>query len=116
MELVPSIFGQRYALAPELVLTPSGVRRGHILAVENGTIAAVAERDRFAAEHSDWPLTRLPDRAIVPGFIDAHTHLGQTFGKSAIAGEPTQIWKRVWVPLENALDAERSYVAAAWMM
>jgi cytosine/adenosine deaminase-related metal-dependent hydrolase len=116
MKLEPSMFGSRYALAPLLLLTPSGPQENRVLAIDGGRIEAIADRDTFAQTHHDWPLTALPQHAIVPGFIDAHTHLGQTFGKAAIAGEPSQIWKRIWVPLEDALDVESTYVAAVWML
>lgn len=34
------------------------------------------------------------------------------FGSSLAFGEPSEIFRRVWVPLENALDEESAYVAA----
>src|SRR4051812_33070967 len=116
MKLDLSAFAGKYALAPELLLTPTGIKTRQVLAIENGIISSTGDHDEFAAANPDWPITELPERAIIPGFIDTHTHLGQTFGKSAIAGEPSQIWRRIWVPLENCLDDEKTYVAAAWMM
>jgi cytosine/adenosine deaminase-related metal-dependent hydrolase len=113
MDLTASMFGDRYALAPDLLLTPAGVETDRVLVVEGSRISAVADR---AASHPKLPVIPLPGKAIIPGFIDAHTHLGQTFGKAAIAGEPSQIWKRIWLPLEDNLDGESAYVAAAWML
>ena len=40
----------------------------------------------------------------MPGFVDAHHHLAQAFGKALAFGEPSEIFRRVWVPLEGALD------------
>lgn len=59
----------------------------------------------------------LPGRLLMPGFIDAHHHLTQTFGKSLVFGEPSEIFQRVWVPMESNMDAEAIDVAtrlAAW--
>ncbi|MGZ1489751.1 amidohydrolase family protein [Brevibacterium sediminis] len=59
----------------------------------------------------------LPGRLLMPGFIDAHHHLTQTFGKSLVFGEPSEIFQRVWVPMESSMDSEAIDVAtrlAAW--
>ena len=48
----------------------------------------------------------------MPGFVDAHHHLTQSFGSALAFGEPSEIFRRVWVPLEGALDEESAYVAA----
>jgi 5-methylthioadenosine/S-adenosylhomocysteine deaminase len=48
----------------------------------------------------------------MPGFIDAHHHLTQTFGKALAFGEPSEIFRRVWIPLEGVLDNELVYIAA----
>ena len=42
----------------------------------------------------------------MPGMIDAHHHLTQSFGKSLAYGEPSEIFRRIWVPLEASLDDE----------
>lgn len=102
------IEGDSYVLAPDVILTPDGPVRDHVMVVRAGKIAAVEERNDPAA-------IPLPDVAIVPGMVDSHSHAGQTFGKSLIGGEPTQIWRRIWIPLEDALTPERSYVSAKWM-
>lgn len=103
------IEGTSYALAPEVILTPAGPVGGHVLVVRDGRIAAVEPM------RPERPATALPGMAIIPGIVDSHAHAGQTFGKSMIGGEPTQIWRRLWVPLEDALTPERSYVSAKWM-
>jgi cytosine/adenosine deaminase-related metal-dependent hydrolase len=48
----------------------------------------------------------------MPGFIDAHHHLTQSFGKALAFGEPSEIFRRIWVPLEGALDADGVYLAS----
>jgi len=105
-----------YALAPEILLTPEGPQRDRVMLVEDGRIAGIAPLADYAGDRGGQPEPRrLPGRAIIPGFIDTHTHLGETFGKSLIGGEPAQIWRRIWMPMENALDPHGCYVSAKWM-
>lgn len=105
--------GGSFALLPDLVLTPQGVTRDAVLRVERGRIASITDAgDRGSP---DLPTLRLPGRAVVPGFVDAHTHLGQTFGKAYVFGEPSQIWQRIWGPLEGSLAPELVEVSATWM-
>ncbi len=104
-----------YALAPDLLLTANGPQARCVLSVSDGEIAFVGDLEDFRATHPDADVEYLPGRAIVPGFVDAHTHLGQAFGKKLTGGEPSQIWRRIWVPLESSLDPELAYVSAKWM-
>lgn len=104
-----------YAVAPEIVLTSQGPARDRVVVVEGGKIASVASRHSFQAKQPGAPVLELEGTAMMPGMVDAHTHAGQTFGKALICGEPTQIWRRIWVPLEDALDERRSYVSAKLM-
>lgn len=102
-------------LFPELILGPDGARREAGLAVENGRIRAVDSPAALAERFPGWAALPLPGQAIVPGFVDAHIHLGQAFGKSLTGGEPSQIWQRIWIPLEKTLHPELSYLSAKWM-
>lgn len=108
------IEGTNYSLAPDLVLTPAGPVRDAVLTVRDGRIARIEKIGPGGREASP-DVIALPDMAIVPGFTDSHAHAGQTFGKSLIGGEPSQIWRRIWLPLEDALTPQRAYVAAKWM-
>lgn len=104
-----------YALAPDLVWTSAGALEGYVLAVSAGKITSLMPLEAFATNHPQTTITALPGRAIVPGFIDAHTHLGQAFGKAITGGEPAQIWRRIWAPMEHSYDAETVYVSSKWM-
>lgn len=104
-----------FAISPELLLTADGPKRNQVLQVASGRIAFVGSKETFRCLHPDAVVEDLPGRAIIPGFIDAHTHLGQAFGKKLTGGEPSQIWRRIWVPLESSLDPEMAHVSAKWM-
>jgi 5-methylthioadenosine/S-adenosylhomocysteine deaminase len=47
----------------------------------------------------------------MPGFIDTHHHLTQSFGKALAFGEPSEIFRRIWVPLEGSLDERGLYLS-----
>lgn len=91
-------------LLPDHVLLPDGVHVQHAVLVEDGRVAAVGPSAKFRS--TDAERIPLPRRLLMPGFIDAHHHLTQTFGKSLVFGEPSEIFRRVWVPMEAQLDAE----------
>ncbi|MEM9241044.1 MAG: amidohydrolase family protein, partial [Pseudomonadota bacterium] len=96
------------ALAPDVLLTPHGARSDWAIQFDGTRITKVGHVSEFSNA------TPLPGRAIVPGFVDAHTHVGQIFGKALIGGEPAQIWRRIWHPMERDMDEEQSYLSAKW--
>ncbi|HLL36985.1 MAG TPA: amidohydrolase family protein, partial [Streptomyces sp.] len=99
-------------LAPDAVLTPDGLRDHHAAVVADGAFRAVGPAERLEREHPHLTPVRLPGHVLMPGFVDAHHHLTQSFGAALAFGEPSEIFRRVWVPLEGALDEEAVYVAA----
>jgi 5-methylthioadenosine/S-adenosylhomocysteine deaminase len=54
----------------------------------------------------------LPQRLLMPGLIDAHTHLTQALGKALAFGEPSEIFRRIWVPMESTLRPMPRYLSA----
>ena len=80
--------------------------------VSNGVFADVGVAAAVAARHPNATPIDLPGALLTPGFIDAHTHLTQTFGKALCFGEPSEIFRRIWVPLEGALDEELVHLSA----
>lgn len=109
----PELFaGPELMIVPERVLLPRGAARGHAVVVKDRVFADVGEAPAVARRHPELTAIELPGVVLMPGFIDAHHHLTQTFGKALAFGEPSEIFRRIWVPLEGALDEERVRVAA----
>ena len=104
--------------APELLLLPGhlmlrdGSVGGQAVVVRNGCFDDVGPAAEVVARHPQLAPIALPARLLMPGFIDAHHHLTQSFGKSLAAGEPSEIFQRIWVPLEASLDDELVYKAS----
>ncbi|MEU6880416.1 amidohydrolase family protein [Streptomyces sp. NPDC046712] len=101
-----------FLLLPDAVLLPEGPADGHAAVVADGTFRAVGPAVELTRTHPHLDPVALPGHLLMPGFVDAHHHLTQSFGSALAFGEPSEIFRRVWVPLEGALDEESAYVAA----
>ncbi|MEU3957687.1 amidohydrolase family protein, partial [Streptomyces achromogenes] len=99
-------------LVPDAVLLPEGPVDGLAVVIDDGRFEAVGPADELERTHPRSRAVRLPGRLLMPGFVDAHHHLTQSFGAALAFGEPSEIFRRVWVPLEGALDEESAYTAA----
>ncbi|WP_078963879.1 amidohydrolase family protein [Streptomyces durhamensis] len=99
-------------LVPDVTLTPEGPLELHAVVVRDGVFRDVGPVERIVRTHPSLTPVRLPGHVLMPGFVDAHHHLTQSFGGALAFGEPSEIFRRVWVPLERALDEESAYVAA----
>lgn len=99
-------------LHPQYVLLKTGMATDHAVLVDNGQFKDVGPRALMDARYAHIPALALPGKLLMPGMIDGHHHLTQSFGKSLAYGEPSEIFRRVWVPLESSLDDEFVYQSA----
>ncbi|MFT3719157.1 amidohydrolase family protein [Pseudorhodoferax sp.] len=99
-------------LAPEWLLLDEGPAPGQAVHLAGGRIADVGPLDALRQRHPQLAPLALPRRLLMPGFVDTHHHLTQSFGKALAFGEPSEIFRRIWVPLEASLDARSLYLAA----
>jgi len=99
-------------LAPEWLMLPDGPQPAMAVLVRDGRFAAVGPLAEIGAAHPGLAPVALPQRLLMPGLIDSHTHLTQSFGKALAFGEPSEIFRRIWVPMESMLDADAAYLAA----
>ncbi|MGW0363883.1 amidohydrolase family protein [Streptomyces sp. NPDC002990] len=113
-QLTPDLLNSPGALllVPDAVLLPAGPADGFAVVVADGSFRAVGPEEEVKGAHPHLDPVRLPGHVLMPGFVDAHHHLTQSFGSALAFGEPSEIFRRVWVPLEGALDEESAYVAA----
>lgn len=102
----------RLLIAPERMLSCDGVVEGHAALVEEGVFREVGPLGDIAGRAPDLVPMTMPGVLMMPGFIDAHHHLTQSFGKALAFGEPSEIFRRIWVPLEGALDDRFVYLAS----
>lgn len=111
---VDAFAGGTYALAPDILLAPDGDHADRVIVVQGTSIAAIVPRAEFAAAWPGIALTELSGCAIVPGIVDAHHHIIEPFAKGLTFGEPAQMWKRIWLPLEAIATVESCYQSAKW--
>ncbi len=109
--------------APRLLLAPSqlrlddGIVADHAVLVDAGRFADVGPLAALRARHPGIETIELRHTLLMPGFVDGHHHLTQSFGKALAFGEPSEIFRRIWVPLEQHLDPRALYLSAklaAW--
>jgi cytosine/adenosine deaminase-related metal-dependent hydrolase len=99
-------------LVPEQLMLRDGPVRDHAVLVESGVFREIGPVAEIIARHPRKKPIALPRALVMPGFIDAHHHLSQTFGKALAFGEPSEIFRRIWVPLEGSMDTEMVFLAA----
>ena len=59
----------RFALHPQRIFTPTGIRYNHYVVVNNGKVECVID-----SRPSDCEVIELDGQTLVPGFIDIHIH------------------------------------------
>jgi cytosine/adenosine deaminase-related metal-dependent hydrolase len=99
-------------LMPDWLMLASGPVQGHGVVVSHGRFQEVAPAALLKARYPGLPARELARTLMMPGFIDTHHHVTQSFGKSLVFGEPSEIFRRVWVPLEGCLEEEHLYLAS----
>ncbi|MBM7168671.1 amidohydrolase family protein [Streptomyces sp. G44] len=103
---------KRLLLVPDVVLLPEGPVKDRAVLVQDGAFRAVGPVRELTGAHRDARTVRLKGHLLMPGFVDAHHHLTQSFGKAQAFGQPSEIFKTVWEPLEHALDEETAHLSA----
>ncbi len=106
-------FEGSYVLEPDQVYLPgTGFRAGVAVAVAGGVFTDVGPAAEVRSRRPDAPVARLEGLVLLPGFVDAHHHLSQALGSTLAYGEPSEIFRRIWLPLEQALTPEELGVSA----
>lgn len=110
----PQVFDdtQDLMILPGQMLLEEGTRPGMAVLLRDGRFAEVGVAAELAARHPDLRRIELPQHLLMPGFIDSHTHLTQSLGKSLVFGEPSEIFRRIWVPLEGSLDEHMVHLSS----
>jgi len=112
-EINPSSFdAEELLLVPGRLMLPTGPVAGHAVRIAKGVFADIGRPSDLIAKYPQTPPLELPGWLLMPGFIDAHHHLTQSFGKALAFGEPSEIFRRIWVPMEGVLDEEMVYLSS----
>ena len=103
---------ENLVVVPGRLLLADGPRTGMAVLLKGGRFAEIDAADALVARHGDARRVDLPAHLMMPGFIDTHLHLTQSLGKSLVFGEPSEIFRRIWVPLEGSLDEHMVYLSS----
>jgi len=81
---------------------PSGALTGHALIIDGGKIVALVPASQADAQYAPRERVQLPDHAVIPGLVNAHTHSAMTLMRGIADDVPLQPWLRehIW-PREN---------------
>jgi putative selenium metabolism protein SsnA len=103
-------------------LAPGAVREDAGLAVSDGRVAllgSTAEIDAWVAKNPGTEVVDVDGRVLLPGLINAHTHLYSTLARGmpllpghAPPADFKAILEEIWWPLDRALDEESVYASA----
>ena len=98
-------------LVPGQLYADGTCQSGKAVLIRKGKYHEIDDAAALVARHPDLSPVDLPDHLLMPGFIDTHTHLTQSLGKSLVFGEPSEIFRRIWVPLESSLSERMVYLS-----
>src|ERR1700730_14926949 len=99
-------------LAPSQLMLRDGPVADHAVVIADGKLRDIGPCAALQSRHPSLTPLALPGKLLMPGFIDAHHHLTQSFGKALAFGEPSEIFRRIWVPLEGSLDDDFVYLTS----
>ena len=94
-------------------------RRGFAVRVEGDRIVDVGTTDQLRLQYPGDELVNHPGHVLLPGFVDAHTHLYGVLAHGIPTHlAPTDFWSFLddfwWPRVENGLDHDMIAAATAW--
>jgi putative selenium metabolism protein SsnA len=92
----------------------ASVRRGHSVLIEDGFITRVAPGGAFAGYKGER--LSAAGQVVIPGLVNAHTHLYSTFARGLAKARPSRdfmgVLRNLWWRLDSALTTEDCYQSA----
>ncbi len=92
----------------------ASVRRGHSVLIEDGFITRVAPGREFAGYTGER--LSAAGKVVIPGLVNAHTHLYSTFARGFAKARPSRdfmgVLRNLWWRLDSALTTEDCYQSA----
>lgn len=105
-----------YVLTDAILVTCNDDRsilHGGAVAVQDGCILAVGPTEEVLRRHPQFERVRLPNRAILPGLINAHTHTVLMALKGTVEDWDGEVIYRYMTPISYAMTpSEREVIAA----
>jgi cytosine/adenosine deaminase-related metal-dependent hydrolase len=99
-----------------LPIASSPIENGAVV-VEGASIAKVSARDDLAAQYTEAQVRDFGEAAIVPGFVNTHSHLELTAMRGYLEREEGDFFawlKKVTIARLERMTPDDLYVSAAW--
>jgi 5-methylthioadenosine/S-adenosylhomocysteine deaminase len=79
-------------------IEPAGALRDHSLVIDGGRVAALVPSSEANDRFSTRVHLALPDHALLPGLVNAHTHAAMSLFRGIADDVPLQIWleRHIW--------------------
>ncbi|MGE3772041.1 MAG: amidohydrolase family protein, partial [Gammaproteobacteria bacterium] len=107
MQQVDQLIHARWVIPVE----PAGeVLPAHTLLVRDGRIAAVLPTEVATRDYTAPRVVHLPRHALVPGFVNAHTHAAMSLFRGLADDLPLKTWLQDHVWPAEARWADREFV------
>jgi len=89
------------------VLTPEfEVKGGQVVVIKDKNILAIGDSAALSRDYTAAETLNGNGKLVMPGLIDAHTHICQQLLRGRITDEYPMIWTRIMVPFESNLQEQ----------
>src|SRR4029077_7369643 len=77
---------------------PAGTLAGHALIVDDGRIVALLPAPEAERDYAPRERVSLPNHALIPGLVNAHTHTAMTLLRGIADDVPLKAWltQHIW--------------------
>lgn len=82
------------------------------IAIKNGVIWDIDHASVIIQRYHANEIFENPSKIILPGLVDAHTHVLQYFLRGFIISQPFMVWTKVLIPYESTLSEEEACLSA----
>ncbi len=76
--------------------------------IKNGKIDAILQKPPDPAQYPEAETINMENKALIPGFINAHTHIAMAPFKGIVHDRPNVLYDIVW-PIETSLTEENCF-------
>jgi len=105
---------ESFAITDAAIITMNATRDvlpSATVLVEGNRIAAIGPADQVLADHPGIALIDGRGKVVLPGLINAHTHIAMSLQKGVTQAVPEGLYRVMW-PVEKALTTEDVYYGA----
>ncbi|MCR4424933.1 MAG: amidohydrolase [Firmicutes bacterium] len=98
--------------ADEMLTSDCGIAQNMAVAIHGGRIVDMGPRGDMARKYRARETVDGSGKLLMPGLIDAHTHVCQQLLRGRLFNERPMIWTRILVPFESNLRPDEVHAGA----